>query len=180
MSTTPAAGLTGTQLSNPLHGTLTLNANGSFTYVHDGSETTSDTFSYKVCDNATSSLCSGTVMVSITVNPVNDAPFVTNDNSNGNIQYSDPITNVNITATDVDGPTFTLGQITYVYTADTAARSASVEWFAVGSLVFGRRRRHVDDCGEHERAQWDLPDHGSGERWWSAESTTPRRPSLLP
>jgi VCBS repeat-containing protein len=74
MPTTPAAGLSAVQVTEPAHATsFTLNADGSFTYVHDGSETTTDSFTYKVCDNATSSLCSGTVMVSITVNPVNDA-----------------------------------------------------------------------------------------------------------
>jgi VCBS repeat-containing protein len=42
--------LTAIQVSGPLHGTLTLNANGSFAYVHDGSETTSDSFTYKASD----------------------------------------------------------------------------------------------------------------------------------
>ena len=32
------------------HGTLTLNGDGSFTYVHYGSETTSDSFTYRASD----------------------------------------------------------------------------------------------------------------------------------
>ncbi|MGB7989486.1 MAG: DUF4347 domain-containing protein, partial [Candidatus Methylophosphatis roskildensis] len=33
------------------HGSLTLNANGTFSYVHDGSENFSDSFSYRLTDN---------------------------------------------------------------------------------------------------------------------------------
>ena len=42
--------LTAVQVSAPSHGTLTLNADGSFSYTHDGSETTSDSFTYKAND----------------------------------------------------------------------------------------------------------------------------------
>src|SRR5438128_1153911 len=53
-------------------------------YSHDGSETTSDSFTYKACDNGTTNgspdgKCSGTATVSITVTPVNDAPAASND-----------------------------------------------------------------------------------------------------
>ena len=52
-----------------------LQADGSFTYVHDGSETTSDSFTYRVCKEASSPIsdCSQTD-VTINITPVNDAP----------------------------------------------------------------------------------------------------------
>ena len=37
-------------LNGPGHGTLVNNGDGTFSYTHDGSETTSDSFSYKVND----------------------------------------------------------------------------------------------------------------------------------
>src|SRR2546428_366800 len=71
--------LTAAKLSDPAHGSVTLNADGTFSYSHDGSETASDSFTYKACDNGTTNgspdgKCSGTATVSITVTPVNDAP----------------------------------------------------------------------------------------------------------
>ncbi len=39
-----------TLLADTRHGDLTLNTDGSFTYVHDGSATTSDSFSYRISD----------------------------------------------------------------------------------------------------------------------------------
>src|SRR5207244_15137 len=78
--------LTATKLSDPAHGSVTLNANGTFSYSHDGSETSSDSFTYKTCDNGTTNgspdgKCSGTATVSITVTPVNDAPAANNDSA---------------------------------------------------------------------------------------------------
>src|SRR3989449_543147 len=78
--------LTATKLSDPAHGSVTLNADGTFSYSHDGSETTSGSFSYKACDNGTTNgspdgKCSGTATVSITVTPVNDAPAASNDSA---------------------------------------------------------------------------------------------------
>ncbi|MEO5803542.1 MAG: Ig-like domain-containing protein [Verrucomicrobiota bacterium] len=68
--------LTAILVSGPSKGTLTLNSDGSFTYVHNGSETTSDSFSYKANDG---SLDSGVATVTITITPVNDAPVANND-----------------------------------------------------------------------------------------------------
>ena len=67
--------LTAALVSDVSHGTLTLNPDdGTFSYTHDGSETLTDSFTYKANDSA---LDSNTVTVSITVNAVNDSPVIT-------------------------------------------------------------------------------------------------------
>lgn len=58
-------------VTHPEHGSLSLSMDGTFAYTHDGSETTSDTFTYRVGDGA---LWSNTVSVQIAVTPINDAP----------------------------------------------------------------------------------------------------------
>ncbi|MFN8285574.1 MAG: Ig-like domain-containing protein [Chitinophagales bacterium] len=69
--------VTTTPITNVQHGTLTLNANGSFTYVPTSNYCGSDSFSYSVCDAGTPlpSLCD-TATAYITVNCVNDPPVV--------------------------------------------------------------------------------------------------------
>jgi hypothetical protein len=37
-------------MNGPAHGTVILNADGSYEYVHDGSETLSDSFAYEISD----------------------------------------------------------------------------------------------------------------------------------
>ena len=56
---------------NPSNGALVFAADGSFTYTHDGSQTTADQFSYHAFDGLN---VSPSVSVDIAVTPVNDAP----------------------------------------------------------------------------------------------------------
>ena len=63
-----------TPVSVPSHGTLTLNADGSLNYTHDGSETVLDTFDYRLLDGNGGS---STATVTINITPVNDAPVTT-------------------------------------------------------------------------------------------------------
>ena len=60
-------------------GTLTLNANGTFDYTHNGSENFSDSFVYAVSDANSGVTDTGTV--TITVTPVNDNDPVATDDS---------------------------------------------------------------------------------------------------
>jgi len=61
-------------LAGPAHASaFTLNANGSFSYTHDGSETTTDSFTYRAFDGAA---FSNVATVTITVAPVNDPPVI--------------------------------------------------------------------------------------------------------
>lgn len=58
----------------PANGTATANADGSVTYVHNGSDTTSDAFRYTIAD--VNGNVSAAALVSITVTPVNDPPAI--------------------------------------------------------------------------------------------------------
>jgi VCBS repeat-containing protein len=75
---TPANGLSAVKVTDPLNGTLSLNADGSFTYTPALNYNGPDSFQYQVQDNG--GVLNGginignTVTVNLTVNPVNDAP----------------------------------------------------------------------------------------------------------
>ena len=73
--------LTAVLVTGPAHGTLTLNANGTFNYTHNGSETTSDSFTYRANDGTSNG---NIVTVQIEITPVNDAPIAINDTANVN------------------------------------------------------------------------------------------------
>jgi VCBS repeat-containing protein len=60
----------------PANGTLTLNADGSFSYTPDADFNGTDSFTYHANDGTVNS---NVATVSITVNPVNDAPVAAND-----------------------------------------------------------------------------------------------------
>lgn len=60
------------------HGTLALNADGSFSYTPTANYSGEDSFSYKVSDGL---LESGVVTVLLTINPVNDAPVAQADSA---------------------------------------------------------------------------------------------------
>src|SRR5678815_4336434 len=60
------------------HGTVTMNANGTYTYAPFANYNGSDVFTYKVCDCDATPDCS-TATVTITINPVNDTPTAVND-----------------------------------------------------------------------------------------------------
>jgi VCBS repeat-containing protein len=91
--------LTAAVVAPPAHGTVSFNADGSFTYTPDANYNGADSFTYRAYDG---SAYSNVAMVHITVNPVNDAPaavadsFATDEDTAlaGSVLANDP---------DVDG-----------------------------------------------------------------------------
>ncbi|MCO4293217.1 Ig-like domain-containing protein, partial [Solitalea sp. MAHUQ-68] len=82
-------------------GTLVFNANGSFSFTPTTNFRGTVSFSYQACDNGLPQLCSQEQTVTITVNPVNDAPVASspvNYVSNEDTPVADKVT-----ATDIDG-----------------------------------------------------------------------------
>jgi hypothetical protein len=141
---TAVANLAFTITQVPANGTLKYGAttlsNGStlsgspknVDYVPNTNFNGSDSFKFKVTDTGDPAGCSGgapacsaaldsdVVTVPITVTADNDGPVVTNDNAtpNQSTQFSDGITNVKVTATDVDNAdtSLSLGTVSHVYT----------------------------------------------------------------
>lgn len=62
-----------TPVSGPSNGSLTLNADGSFSYAHDGSETAQDSFVYRILDRNQGD---AEATVTLVIDPVNDAPVI--------------------------------------------------------------------------------------------------------
>lgn len=69
----PFDALTVTQMSSPMHGSLLLAPDGSFRYTHDGSKTSSDSFTYKLTDAV--GHVSNTATVNIAVRLINERPI---------------------------------------------------------------------------------------------------------
>jgi hypothetical protein len=89
----------------PAHGRLTGIA-PHLTYQPDHDYAGVDDFSFRVCDNGLTHgqpdpLCDSAT-VGLRMTPVNDAPTVTLAPTNQQVQYSDPITPITVTAADVD------------------------------------------------------------------------------
>ena len=63
-------------VTGPAHGTLSLNADGAFTYTPAANFNGADTFTYRANDGA---LNSNIATVALTITPVNDAPVAVND-----------------------------------------------------------------------------------------------------
>ncbi len=68
--------LTARLIGGPKHGQFSLNSDGSFVYLHDGSETTEDSFTYEATD---AQGMSHVAVVSIAITPINDAPIANDD-----------------------------------------------------------------------------------------------------
>jgi VCBS repeat-containing protein len=95
--------LSAVQIDGPSHGTLTLNADGSFEYVPEADFNGQDTFTYQASDGSGTS---DTVTVTINVNPVNDAPVAVDDEyqmTGEDPLTIDPATGVVANDTDIEG-----------------------------------------------------------------------------
>ena len=132
------AALTATLVAGPAHGTLTLNANGTFTYAPFANYNGPDSFTYKVNDG---SLDSNIATVSITVSPVNDAPVATDDSYavvedtpvSGNVLTDNTGTGID---SDVDSASLTVTQFkigTTTYPAGTTATIVGVGTVKISS-----------------------------------------------
>lgn len=102
--------LTAAQVSAPSHGTLSLNANGSFIYIPIHYFSGEDSFIYKANDGKNDS---NIATVSITVNPINDAPIAANDiyNIGQDAILSVPAPGILSNDADVDGDSVTANLI---------------------------------------------------------------------
>jgi VCBS repeat-containing protein len=91
--------LTAIKVTDPAHGILTLNANGSFSYDPEDNWSGSDSFTYKANDGQADS---NTANVTVNVTAVNDPPEVTDPGAQSNGEGD--VISLQIVATDVDGP----------------------------------------------------------------------------
>lgn len=100
------------------HGTLSLNADGSFQYVPESNYNGTDMFTYRLSDGTTDAANIGTV--TITVKPVNDAPTVSKDlyHAREDVVLTVGAPGVLSNDTDVDGDDLTAVLVTGIDASD--------------------------------------------------------------
>jgi VCBS repeat-containing protein len=86
-------------VNGPAHGTLTLNANGSFTYSPASNYNGADSFTYKANDGSADS---NVATVNITVTAVNDPPIANNDSYSTKVKTARSVAAPGVLANDGD------------------------------------------------------------------------------
>mgnify|MGYP002634530272 CR=1 FL=1 len=83
--------------SSPFYGTIAINPDGTVDYTHDGSEVAVDNFGYTINDLAGAT--STVALVTVTINPINDAPIAVDD-----LGFAPPggVGNVRLSNNDID------------------------------------------------------------------------------
>ena len=95
--------LTATLQTEPAHGTVAVNSDGSFTYSPTPNSSGEDTFTYRACDPGP--LCDA-AQVTITVKPVNDPPLA-DAGPDQTVTVGDPVTLDGSGSSDVDNDPLT-------------------------------------------------------------------------
>ncbi|HEX5887611.1 MAG TPA: Ig-like domain-containing protein [Pyrinomonadaceae bacterium] len=94
-----------TSVTQGTNGAVSVNANKTVRYAPALNFFGSDSFTYTIDDGHGGT---STATVNVTVNAVNDAPVFTINLLSQTVQYSDPITPVTVSVSDVDDPTSSL------------------------------------------------------------------------
>lgn len=98
--------LTVTVQDDVTDGTLTLNADGSFTYLPDTDFVGVDSFTYIACETTAPNACSGEATVDVTVGDINDDPIL-DPISDQTVVYGETPVTFTATASDIDSTTMT-------------------------------------------------------------------------
>ena len=106
-----SANLTATKVTDPAHGTVTVNANGSFTYTPNANYNGADSFTYRTSDGTATSTAA---TVNLTVTAVNDAPVATGDSYTTTRDVPLTVSGPGLLAndTDVDSANLTATKVT--------------------------------------------------------------------
>jgi hypothetical protein len=139
--------LTALVIASPANGSVTLNADGSFSYLPNADFFGTDSFTYQVSDGIDPG---NTVAVDLLINPVNDSPVVTVTPAAQVVQYSDAITPVTITASDIDSSVLSITQSGLPASTSVGAPSCtpsgigtSCSWQAAGFVTEGQVERVI-------------------------------------
>ncbi|HEY3322176.1 MAG TPA: Ig-like domain-containing protein [Planctomycetota bacterium] len=120
--------LSAIKVTDPAHGTVTLNADGSFTYTPAANYNGPDSFTYKANDGTADS---NIATVNITVNPVNDPPVANDDSYSTNEDTPLTINAAGVLSndTDIDG-----GALSAIKMTDPAHGTVTLN--ADGSFIY--------------------------------------------
>jgi VCBS repeat-containing protein len=133
------AGLTVSLVTGPTFGSLSLNPDGSFTYVHGGDEfATSDSFVYELSDGALTDQATATIVIHL----FNDAPVV-DGVADDSITEAETFV-VGVIATDAEGAT-----LTYSLAVDPATANASID-SATGVVTFSPSAWNPIELGTYD------------------------------
>jgi VCBS repeat-containing protein len=123
-------------LTQPSHGQLQVEVDGSFSYQHDGSETSFDSFTYQITDPDGAS---DQADVTITISAVNEPPIANNQTASTDEDI--PVT-VTLSATDVDDTVLVYTASlehphgTVVVSGDQLTFQPASNWFGDTSITF--------------------------------------------
>ena len=149
---TDAGALTVRVATGPDNGELTLNPDGTFSYVHDGGETLSDRFTYIVNDTERDSV---PATVTITITGENDAPVAVDDAVETNEDEA-VVFDVDTNDTDADGDALFVAAIngTAVISDQTVAVSGggTLTFNGGGSLSFNPNGEFEDLAPDESRS----------------------------